>query len=292
MANITSKGWPAPAKINRFLHITGRRSDGYHLLQTIFQFLDYADWLDFTVRDDGKIILQTEIAGIESDDNLVVKAARLLQVQGGDCLGVDIRLHKQLPMGGGLGGGSSDAATTLVALDYLWQLNLGEKTLSELGLQLGADIPVFIHGYAAWAEGIGEELQEIRLDEVWFCVIVPVDHVSTAAIFSDQELTRNTRPITIADFHQGKGVNDCEALVVKRYAGVADAITWLKEHADNHVSCTVSTRMTGTGACVFAGMRTQQDAKDIIRQLPAGWNAFVARGLNQSPLLERLDQEK
>jgi 4-diphosphocytidyl-2-C-methyl-D-erythritol kinase len=291
MANIISQSWPAPAKINRFLHIVGQRDDGYHLLQTVFQFLDYSDVLDFTVRDDGKINLHTELS-IEPEDNLAVKAARLLQAQGADEMGVDIRLHKRLPMGGGLGGGSSDAATVLVALDHLWQLNLGEKALSELGLQLGADVPVFIHGRSAWAEGIGEKLQDIALDEAWFCVIVPAVHVSTAAIFTDQELTRNTSPIKIADFLQGKGVNDCEALVVKRYADVAEAIDWLKEHTDNSPACTVQARMTGTGACVFAGMKTQDDAKSIIEQLPTGWHAFIARGLNQSPLLARLEQEK
>lgn len=292
MANIISKAWPAPAKINRFLHIVGQRADGYHLLQTVFQFLDYSDGFDFTVRDDGKIHLHADMPAVEPEDNLVVRAARLLQARGAERMGVDIHLHKRLPMGGGLGGGSSDAATVLIALDYLWQLNLGEQALAELGLQLGADVPVFIHGRAAWAEGIGEKLQDIALDEVWFCVIVPAVHVSTAAIFTDQELTRNTSPIKIADFLQGKGVNDCEALVVKRYTGVAEAIAWLKEHADNRSACTVRARMTGTGACVFAGMKTQQDANAIMDQLPAGWNAFVARGLNQSPLLDRLEQEK
>ena len=292
MADIISKAWPAPAKINRFLHIVGQRADGYHLLQTVFQFLDYSDWFDFTVRTDGKIHLHTEMPAVEPEDNLVVKAARLLKAQGAERLGVDIHLRKQLPMGGGLGGGSSDAATVLVALDYLWQLNLGEQALSELGLQLGADVPVFIHGRSAWAEGIGEKLQDIALDEVWFCVIVPAVHVSTAAIFTDQELTRNTSPIKIADFLQGKGVNDCEALAVKRYAGVAEAIAWLKEHVNSCSACTVPARMTGTGACVFAGVKTQQDAKGIVEQLPEGWNAFVARGLNQSPLQVRLEQEK
>ena len=220
MAGISSKGWPAPAKINRFLHITGQRADGYHLLQTVFQFLDYSDRIDFSLRDDGQVCMQTPMEAVADEDNLMVRAARLLQAFADGPVGVDIHIHKRLPIGGGLGGGSSDAATVLVALNRLWQLHRSPQFLAELGLQLGADIPVFVHGHAAWAEGIGEKLQDITLDEPWFCVIVPAVHVSTAEIFTDQELTRNTSPIKIADFLQGKGRNDCEALVAKRYKGV------------------------------------------------------------------------
>ncbi len=291
MAGVSKQAWPAPAKINRFLHITGRRSDGYHLLQTVFQFLDYSDQIDFAIREDGQIRLQTPLAAVAEEDNLVVRAAKLLQAQAGVTLGADIHVHKQVPMGGGLGGGSSDAATVLVALNHLWNLHRSESSLSALGLQLGADIPVFVHGHAAWAEGVGEKLQDIGLDEPWFCVIVPAVHVSTAEIFSDQELTRNTSPIKITDFLQGQGRNDCEAVVARRYHEVAEVITWLKAHADHLPSCVLPTRMTGTGACVFTAMQTEQDARALSAQLPAGWNAFVAKGLNQSPLLTRLQQE-
>jgi 4-diphosphocytidyl-2-C-methyl-D-erythritol kinase len=291
MAGISSKGWPAPAKINRFLHITGQRADGYHLLQTVFQFLDYADQIDFSLRDDGQVCMQTPMDSVADEDNLMVRAARLLQPFTDGPAGVDIHIHKRLPMGGGLGGGSSDAATVLVALNHLWQLHHSPPFLSQLGVQLGADIPVFVHGHAAWAEGIGEELQDIALDEPWFCVIVPAVHVSTAEIFADQELTRNSSPIKIADFLQGKGRNDCEALVCKRYKGVAEVIEWMKTHVDHLPACVLPTRMTGTGACVYAAMQTEQDARAISAQLPAGWNAFVAKGLNQSPLLQRLQQE-
>ncbi len=291
MAGISSKGWPAPAKINRFLHITGQRPDGYHLLQTVFQFLDYSDLIDFSLRDDGQVRLLTPMPAIAHDDNLMVRAARLLQPCAPAAVGVDIEIHKRLPLGGGLGGGSSDAATVLVALNRLWQLNRSPQYLAELGLQLGADVPVFVHGHAAWAEGVGEKLQEIALDEPWFCVIVPPVHVSTAEIFSDPELTRNTSPIKIADFLQGKGRNDCEALVARRHKGVAEVIAWMKAHADPSAACVLPTRMTGTGACVFAAMKTAQDATEVSAQLPADWNAFVAKGLNQSPLLQRLQQE-
>jgi len=291
MANLISKGWPAPAKINRFLHIVGQRADGYHLLQTVFQFLDHSDLLDFSVRSDGEICLLADIPGVAPEQNLVLRAAHLLQQQSETPLGVDITLHKHLPMGGGLGGGSSDAATVLVALNYLWQLDLSEKILANMGLQLGADVPVFVHGNAAWAEGVGEKLEDIALDESWFCVIVPAVHVSTAAVFSDQELTRNSSPIKIADFLQGKGINDCETLVARRYQDVADAIDWMKAHADHLESCKVPTRMTGTGACVFTGMMTEADAHHICEQMPVGWTGFVAKGLNQSPLITRLKQE-
>ncbi len=292
MADIISKAWPAPAKINRFLHVVGRRDDGYHLLQTVFQFLDYVDTLDFTLRSDGIIRLLTPMDGVEPEHNLALRAATLLQQQAGTTQGVDIALHKHLPMGGGLGGGSSDAATVLVALNHLWQLGWDEQRLANTGLQLGADVPIFVHGHAAWAEGVGEKLEDIALDESWFCVIVPAVHVSTAAVFSDPELTRNSSPIKIADFLQGKGVNDCETLVARRYKGVAEAIDWMKSHADHLASCRVPTRMTGTGACVFAGMMTEEDARAICTQLPLQWSSFVAKGLNQSPLLKRLKEEE
>jgi len=290
MGNLNSLAWPAPAKLNRFLHITGQRPDGYHLLQTIFQFLDYSDQIFFDVRSDGEIKLLNPVKGVADEDNLVIRAARLLKKNSRTTLGADISLKKILPMGGGLGGGSSNAATVLVALNYLWELDYNAAQLADMGLQLGADVPVFIHGQAAWAEGVGEKFQDVILDEPWFCVIVPAVHVSTAEIFSDPQLTRNTSPITISDFLEGNGINDCESLVVSRYNEVAEVIQWMKSHVDNQSACVVPTRMTGTGACVFAGLATEQDAKQIIEQLPEHWQSFTAKGLNESPLHIKLKE--
>ena len=290
MGNLNSLAWPAPAKLNRFLHITGQRPDGYHLLQTIFQFLDYSDQIFFDVRSDGEIKLLNPVKGVADEDNLVIRAARLLKKNSRTTLGADISLKKILPMGGGLGGGSSNAATVLVALNYLWELDYNAAQLADMGLQLGADVPVFIHGQAAWAEGVGEKFQDVILDEPWFCVIVPAVHVSTAEIFSDPQLTRNTSPITISDFLEGNGINDCESLVVSRYNEVAEVIQWMKSHVDNQSACVVPTRMTGTGACVFAGLATEQDAKQVIEQLPEHWQAFTAKGLNESPLHIKLKE--
>ena len=286
-----NKPWPSPAKINRFLHVLGRREDCYHSLQTAFQFLDYSDELTFTLRDDERILLLNALEGVPPEQNLIVKAAQFLQAKCTQTCGVEISLTKKIPMGGGLGGGSSNAATTLVALNELWGLNLSEQSLANIGLQLGADVPVFIYGRAAWAEGVGEQLQELTLDEPWFCVIVPAVSVSTADIFADEELTRNSPPIKIVDFMQGNSRNDCEAVVCKRYPDVAEAIEWLQAHADSMAACTVKTRMTGTGACLFAGFETMEAARSICEQVPDKWQAFVAAGSNQSPLLTRLAQE-
>lgn len=202
--------WPAPAKLNLFLHITGQREDGYHLLQTAFQFIDRCDQLEFELNDSGEVTLLTPIEGVNDKDNLIVRAAKLLMQQAGIQQGVAISLQKILPMGGGLGGGSSNAATTLVALNYLWDAGLSIQQLAQLGLQLGADVPVFIHGTAAWAEGVGEEITPISVDEPWFVVIVPDCHVSTAEIFSSSELTRDCKMITVSRFLSGEGVNVCE----------------------------------------------------------------------------------
>lgn len=291
MADPLSNNWPAPAKLNRFLHIVGQRPDGYHLLQTVFQFLDYCDLLDFQLRTDGQVILQSPIEGVPTEKNLIFRAAKLLQSHSGSAMGVKISLEKKLPTGGGLGGGSSDAATVLVALNHLWGLDYSHRHLARLGLELGADVPVFINGKAVWAEGVGEQFQDIGLDEPWFCVIVPAVNVSTADIFSDRELTRNTSPITISDFIGGAGSNDCEALVAAKYPEIKTVIEWMKRYSDTHSGCIVRTRMTGTGACVFAGFETEQDAREVQLQIPPGQVAFVAKGLNQSPLLKRLDEE-
>jgi 4-diphosphocytidyl-2-C-methyl-D-erythritol kinase len=278
------KAWPAPAKLNLFLHITGRREDGYHNLQTAFQFLDFGDSLFFDTNNSGKIALKTEFAGVPSEDNLIVKAATLLKPFTETHHGVDISVTKRLPMGGGLGGGSSNAATTLVALNKLWQCGLSQQKLAQIGLSLGADVPIFIAGHAAWAEGVGEDLTPISPIEPWFAVISPDCHVSTAEIFSSVELTRDCEPITIPRFLSGEGRNVCEAVVVKHYPAVANALEWLAQYAPP--------RMTGTGACVFADFQSQQQAQDVIDKLPSHWQGFVAKGCNQSPLTARALAEK
>ncbi|EME00667.1 4-(cytidine 5'-diphospho)-2-C-methyl-D-erythritol kinase [Pseudomonas stutzeri] len=277
---------PAPAKLNLMLHITGRRADGYHELQTLFQFLDYGDELGFRLREDGQIRLLTELPGVDHESNLIVRAARLLQRESGCTLGADIQLTKRLPMGGGIGGGSSDAATTLLGLDHLWQLQLGEDRLAELGLSLGADVPVFVRGRAAFAEGVGERLQPVDLPEPWFLVIAPQVSVSTAEIFADPELTRNTPAITVRSLLAGGGHNDCQPVVEKRYPEVRNALSLLNKF--------VPASMTGTGACVFGSFPNEGEADKVRRQLPDSLPSFVARGRNVSMLhrcLERLAQE-
>jgi len=269
--------WPAPAKLNLFLHITGQQEDGYHTLQTVFQFLDFGDRLFFELRDDGDISRIGGPAGVPAAADLCVRAARLLQRSAGYGAGVTIYCDKRLPVGGGLGGGSSDAATTLWALNRLWRLDLDVARLAELGLRLGADVPVFIHGKAAWAEGVGEILSPIDLPEPWYLVLKPPVSVSTADIFSDVELTRETPRMTIPDFLSGSGHNDCEAVVRRRYPEVAQALDWLDSFS--------RARLTGTGACVFAAFDTKAAAQAVEKQVPADWFCFVARGVNQSPLV-------
>ena len=272
--------WPAPAKLNLFLHITARRADGYHLLQSVFQFLDYADVLYFTPRTDGLIQHLTPLEGVATECDLTVRAARLLQQHTGTHFGVDIRIDKRLPMGGGLGGGSSDAATTLVALNHYWGSGLNLDQLAGLGLQLGADVPVFVHGHAAWAEGVGEHLTPVELPEPWYLVIHPQVHVATSTVFSAPELTRDCPPITIRDFLAGAGGNVCEPVVRQHYPDVAQALDWLGNFS--------KARMTGTGACVFAAFDSQDQAREVRAQLPDKWRGFVAKGLNISPLHQRL----
>ncbi|MFI8689726.1 4-(cytidine 5'-diphospho)-2-C-methyl-D-erythritol kinase [Stutzerimonas kunmingensis] len=277
---------PAPAKLNLMLHIVGRRADGYHELQTLFQFLDHGDELGFRLRADGEIRLHTELPGVDHDSNLIVRAARLLQRASGCSLGADITLLKRLPMGGGIGGGSSDAATTLLGLDHLWQLHLGEDRLAALGLTLGADIPVFVRGRAAFAEGVGERLQPVDLPEPWFLVIAPQVSVSTAEIFADPELTRNTPAITVRSLLAGGGHNDCQPIVEKRYPEVRNALSLLNKF--------VPASMTGTGACVFGSFPNEGEADKVRRQLPDTLPSFVAHGRNVSMLhrsLEKLAQE-
>jgi 4-diphosphocytidyl-2-C-methyl-D-erythritol kinase len=273
-------GWPAPAKLNLFLHITGQRPDGYHLLQSVFQFLDRADRLHFSVRSDGLIQRTSSLAGVPAQEDLVVRAARALQEAAGTTQGADIAVEKILPMGGGLGGGSSDAATTLVALNYLWGTGLGEEGLAEIGLRLGADVPVFVRGRAAWAEGVGERLEPVELPEPWYLVLVPPVNISTAELFADPDLTRNCTPITIRDFLAGAGRNVFEPSVRRRYRMVAEALDWLGRFAP--------AKLTGTGACIFAPFEMREDAERVLARLPEQWKGFVAQGRNRSPLLDAL----
>lgn len=277
---LTSLSLPAPAKLNLFLHVTGRRADSYHDLQTVFQFLDLCDDITFSLRTDGDITLSPEIDGVPAAQNLIVRAARLLQRHTGCELGADIRLVKRLPMGGGLGGGSSDAATALLALDTLWQTGLGSDRLADLGLSLGADVPVFVRGFAAWAEGVGERLQAIDLPEPWYVVLTPEAHVSTAAAFGHPELTRNTTPITMRAFFAGGGRNDFEPVVRRLSPAVDAALEWLAQRG--------SARMTGTGACVFMACPDRHEAERILAQAPAA--GFISRGLNRSPAHVALDR--
>jgi len=272
--------WPAPAKLNLLLHITGQRADGYHELQTLFQFLTFGDWLYFDLRSDAEVQLSGEPAGVAAADDLTVRAAILLKQSTGCSSGVSIYNDKRLPSGGGLGGGSSDAATTLAVLNKLWKLGLSLDELAGLGLRLGADVPVFIRGQAAWAEGVGEILSPVSLPEPWFLVVHPQVSVSTANIFSDPGLTRDTPRTKIPDPLAGVGKNDCEAVVRRKYPEVAAALDWLNAFAP--------ARMTGTGACVFAAFESEAAANVIAGQVPARWSSFVARGVNLSPLRQAL----
>ncbi len=268
--------WPAPAKLNLFLHVTGRRADGYHELQTVFQFLDRCDFLHFAVNADGRIEREGELAGVPADADLTLRAARLLQATSATRRGVTIRVDKRLPLGGGLGGGSSDAATTLLALNRLWQTGLSRDALAALGLKLGADVPVFVHGHAAWAEGVGEVLTPVDPPEDWYVVLVPPVHVATAAVFQDPQLTRQSPPITIRDFLAGRVRNDLEPVVRRRYPEVDRALTWLSRFGN--------ARLTGSGACVFLSAAGERQALEILALRPAGLDGFVTRGVNVHPL--------
>ena len=280
---VISANWPAPAKLNLFLHITGQRPDGYHELQTLFQFIDQCDYLDFLPTDNKQISLHSELSKVVAEkDNLILKAAKSLQEYCNYDGGAEIWLRKNLPMGGGLGGGSSDAATTLVALNKLWELNLTPEILAKIGLQLGADVPVFINGFSAFAEGVGEKLITVEPPELYYLVIVPKVHVSTQAIFQDPCLPRNTAKLDISTLMQQTWSNDCQILVTQRHPQVANALGWLVEYAPS--------RMTGTGACVFGEFELQQTALNALAKMPNTMNGFVAKGLNQSPLMTRLSQ--
>ena len=275
-----SRDWPAPAKLNLFLHIVGQRADGYHELQTVFQLLDFGDVLDFEVNRGGAVRRVSGPSDLPAEADLAVRAARLLQQRSGTDRGVDIHLRKNIPLQGGLGGGSSDAATVLVALNCLWQLELSVDALAELGRELGADVPVFVRGRSAWAEGIGDRLAPLDLPERWFAVVRPGVSVSTAAVFQAPELTRNSPIITIADFLAAGGRNDCTPVVVRQHPEVGQALARLARHGP--------AQMTGTGACVFVPCADRAQAERALFGLPAIWRGFVARGVNHSPLAARL----
>ncbi|MDR3588183.1 MAG: 4-(cytidine 5'-diphospho)-2-C-methyl-D-erythritol kinase [Negativicutes bacterium] len=271
---------PAPAKLNLMLHILGRRPDGYHELETIFQFLDYGDELEFSLREDGEIRLHTEIADVPHESNLIVKAARKLKSLSGTSLGADIWLKKILPMGGGIGGGSSDAATTLLGLDHLWQTRIDIDSVAELGLSLGADVPVFVRGHAAFAQGIGEKLTPVDPEEPWYLVLVPQVSVSTAEIFSYPLLTRDSDPIKVRPVPKGNSRNDCEAVVARRYPDVRNALNLLKKFSD--------ARLTGTGSCVFGAFPSKAEADRVSHLLAETLTGFVAKGCNISMLHRKL----
>ena len=276
--------WPAPAKLNLFLHILGRRQDGYHELQTLFQFVDLCDEISIRVRSDGAIHRLAGVAGIRLEEDLTVRAASALQRAANCRLGADLGVRKRIPLGAGLGGGSSDAATTLVALNQLWNLGWTRERLAELGLSLGADVPVFVQGRAAWAEGIGERLTPLyppqAPEERNYLILKPNVDVSTAAVFQDARLTRNSLPITISGFFASGGRNDCTQVVCARYPEVAAALDFLSTYGD--------ARLTGTGACVFLACATTEAAREIMHKLPKTLEGYLARGLNDSPLLEKL----
>lgn len=273
---MTSYSFPSPAKLNLFLHINARRADGYHDLQTLFQLLDYGDELHYEINQTGKISCSPKIDSLPEEQNLVFQAAKKLQQATNTDKGCHIQIDKKLPTGGGLGGGSSNAATTLLALNRLWETRLCIDQLAEIGTTLGADVPVFVRGYTAFAEGVGERLTPVETPNRWFLVIKPNCHVSTSEIFSNSELTRDTSPIKIRALSTELGKNDCQKVVTQLYPDVKSALDWLGKYQ--------TALMTGTGACVFACFEDQQEAEQVLKKVPAQWQAFVAKGVNRSAL--------
>jgi 4-diphosphocytidyl-2-C-methyl-D-erythritol kinase len=276
--------WPAPAKLNLFLHILGRRADGYHLLQTVFQLLDWGDIVRLRLRSDGAIV---RVSGLDiaPENDLAIRAAQALRVRSGTSFGADIAIDKRIPVGAGLGGGSSDAATVLVALNYLWNTGLSEDVLAEIGLSLGADVPVFVRGHSAWAEGIGELLTPIALPGSNYVILDPAVHVSTAALFQSSELTRNTAPMTIADFLSGiETANAFMPVARARYRQVSAALDWLGRFGD--------ARLSGSGGCVFVAVSTADAADEIARDCPSVFSAYRAQGISRSPLLGALEDHR
>ncbi|NMM25980.1 MAG: 4-(cytidine 5'-diphospho)-2-C-methyl-D-erythritol kinase [Glaciimonas sp.] len=287
----TLKNCPAPAKLNLFLHITGRRPDGYHLLQTVFQLLDFGDTLHFALRDDERIERSNALPGVPQDSDLTVRAARLLQAAGSAKLGkplagADIALEKRLPMGGGLGGGSSDAATTMMALNHLWHTGFSPAELMTLGLQLGADVPFFLFGQNAFAEGVGEILSPIETPACWYVVIEPGVSISTAAIFNAKDLTRDTNLVKISNFSKAPknfGKNDLQAVATRLFPEVSNAIQWLKKFGD--------ARMTGSGSCVFCSVEQEHDAGEVLKIVPPHWRAWKVKAIGQHPLVNFLREQ-
>ncbi|MGR5178945.1 4-(cytidine 5'-diphospho)-2-C-methyl-D-erythritol kinase [Vibrio mediterranei] len=272
--------WPSPAKLNLFLYITGRQANGYHELQTLFQFIDLCDELEITANSSGNITLSPDIEGVETEDNLIWKAAKALQTKAKCSFGAHINLTKILPMGGGIGGGSSNAATALVALNFLWQTKLTTDELAEIGLALGADVPVFVRGFAAFAEGVGEKLSPAMPKEQWYLVIKPQVSIATVDIFTHPELTRNTPKRALSTLLDTPYVNDCEKIVRMLYPEVDKQLSWLLQYAPS--------RLTGTGSCVFSEFNSKESAEKVLDMLPDNVSAFVAKGCNRSPLLETL----
>ncbi|NOQ36887.1 MAG: 4-(cytidine 5'-diphospho)-2-C-methyl-D-erythritol kinase [Methylococcaceae bacterium] len=280
MQSAWAEKWPAPAKLNLMLRITGQRDDGYHLLQTVFQMLDLCDWIQFHPVSDSSVSLKNPITGVPEETDLTVRAAKLLQAEANCQQGVCIEVEKNLPMGGGLGGGSSDAATTLLVLNKLWNINLPVEKLMQMGLKLGADVPVFVYGFSAWAEGVGEKLDRITIPEQWVVIIKPDCHVDTKEIFSQKDLTRNSKTITIADFLTGQQQNDCTAIVRKLYQSVEQALLALSEFSE--------ARLTGTGACVFAQFDSEESARKAYQTLKPEWQVYLSKGMNESLLSQKL----
>ena len=272
--------WPAPAKLNLFLHVTGRRADGYHELQTLFQLIDLCDTVAISVREDGQIERPVGPPEVPCEADLTVRAARALQSATGTRLGASLKVRKRIPQGGGLGGGSSDAATTLLALNEMWNCGLSLSELASLSRPLGADVPVFVQGSSAWAEGIGERLTPVTLPGTWYLVIYPGVSMSTREVFQSPELTRNSPLITIRAFFESGGRNDCEPVVRARAPQVAEALEWLARFAP--------ARLTGTGSCVFSACGSAGEAERLAARVPDRWMSFVAQGLNTSPVHERL----
>ena len=268
--------YPAPAKLNLMLRVTGRRADGYHFLQTVFRFIDFGDTLRFAVRDDGVITRVNDVPGVPETIDLTLRAARLLRQESGARLGVNIALEKRIPLGGGLGGGSSDAGTTLLVLNRLWQLDWPRARLQRLALALGADVPVFVYGESALGEGIGEKLTALALSPAWYLVLLPASCVATAEVFQDPDLITDSNPITIPPFSAEMAQNTLEPVVCRRYPEVARQLAWLKQFG--------AARMTGAGACVFVEFATEAQAQAVLRQLPATMRGIVARGLDRHPL--------
>jgi 4-diphosphocytidyl-2-C-methyl-D-erythritol kinase len=276
-----ARAWPAPAKLNLFLHVVGRRADGYHLLQTAYRLIGRCDYLRYTPRDDDRVVLAHPLPGIDESTELSVRAARILLAQSGSRQGLDIALEKTIPVGGGLGGGSSDAATTLAVLNHLLRLGASPEDLARLGLQLGADVPFFLFGQNAFGEGVGERLSPLALAPAWYVVLVPPVAVSTRTIFNAPELTPNSKTIRISSFSAGFGRNDLEPVVCRRHEEVAAHLTWLKRFGD--------ARLSGSGACVFAEFGSEHEARDVLSRIPVKMRGFAACGLERHPLSELLD---